>query len=91
MAPRAFFKSTSYLNSTFTPTNQTLYVSYDAAFFSYNEILQVHSCGEAVYHSCNASQTETGYGMSVSWFGEQEHVQIGELATPGPPSTLVNT
>ena len=73
--------STSYLNSTFTPTNQTLYVSYDAAFFSYNEILQVHSCGEAVYHYCNASETETGYGMSVSWFGEQEHVQIGELTS----------
>lgn len=73
--------STSYLNSTFTPTNQTLYVSYDAAFFSYNEILQVHSCGEAVYHYCNASETEIGYGMSVSWFGEQEHVQIGELTS----------
>lgn len=71
--------STSYLNSTFTPTNQTLYIYFDAVFFSSNEILEVHSCGGLVYYQCNASQTETGYGMSVSWFGEQEYMQIGEL------------
>lgn len=72
--------STSYLNSTFTPTNQTLYIYFDAVFFSSNEILEVHSCeGGYTYYGCNTSQMETGYGMSVSWFGEQEHVQIGEL------------
>ena len=72
--------STSYLNSTFTPTNQTLYVYFDAVFFSSNVILEVHSCdGGYIYYECNASQMETGYRMSVSWFGEQEHVQIGEL------------
>lgn len=73
--------STTYLNSTFPPTNQTLYIYFDAVFFSYNEILEVHSCGDVVYHQCNASQTETGYAMRTSWFGEREHVQIGELTS----------
>ena len=72
--------SISYLNSTFTPTNQTLFIYFDAVFFSSNEILEVHSCEEAlIFHQCTDNQTETGYGMSVSWIGQREHVQIGEL------------
>jgi nitrogen fixation-related uncharacterized protein len=72
--------STSYLNSTFTPTNQTLYIYVDAFFFSSNEVLEVHSCeGAFIFHQCTANQTETGYAMSVSWLGEREHVQIGEF------------
>ena len=75
--------STSYLNSTFTPTNQTLYIYLDALFFSSNEVLEVHSCEGAFhsFHQCTANQTETGYAMSVSWLGEREHVQIGELTS----------
>ena len=74
--------STSYLNSTFPPTNQTLYIYLDAVFFSSNEILEVHSCEEAlIYQQCTANQTETGYAMSVSWIGQREQVQIGELTT----------
>jgi len=72
--------STSYLNSTFTPTNQTLFIYLDALFFSTNEVLEVHSCeGALIFHQCTANQTETGYAMSVSWLGEREHVQIGEF------------
>lgn len=72
--------ATSYLNSTFTPTNRTLHIYLDAVFFSTNEILMVTSCeSESFYRQCNATHSEKGYRMDVDFFGDPEHVTIGEL------------
>ena len=70
----------SFLNGTFPPTGETLYIYVDAVFFSSNEILMASSCESVyIYYQCNATQSETGYRMSVDFFGDREHVKIGEL------------